>query len=190
MGFRKYAKRFIELELNPVPVKKGSKAPVRVGHHKPISVDEVDLFDFDEIGLSTGYSSLNLQALDFDTKNADDPEAYMEEFDSRVPTNLFNKLVIQRTPSGGFHYIFRCDEIESSQKLSRNKKGEGIIETRALNSYIKCFPSEGYEMVQGNFGAISIITADEKNFLFTIARQMDALYLKDVYKRYSSEDID
>ena len=133
MGFKKYAKRFIELELNPVPVKMGSKAPVRVGHHKSITLQEVSKYDFDEIGLSTGYSSLNLQALDFDTKNAEDPKAYMEEFNSRVPTKLFQKMVIQETPSGGFHYIFRCDEIESSQKLARNKKGEGIIETRALN---------------------------------------------------------
>lgn len=190
MGFKKYAERFIELELNPVPVKMGSKAPVRVGHHKPITLQEVSKYNFDEIGLSTGYSSLNLQALDFDTKNADDPKAYMEDFNSRVPTKLFQKMVIQETPSGGFHYIFRCDEIESSQKLARNKKGEGIIETRALNSYIKCFPSKGYVMVQKNFSEISIISSDEKNFLFTIARQMDALYLKDVYKRYSSEDID
>jgi hypothetical protein len=177
MGFKKYAKRFIELDLNPVPVKRGSKAPVRSGHHKPITTSEVDNYAFDEIGISTGYSSLNLQALDFDTKNAEDPKAYMEEFDSRVPSTLYEKMVIQKTPSGGYHYIFRCDEIESSQKLSRNKKGEGIIETRALNSYIKCFPSEGYTMEQKKFSEISFISSDEKNFLFTIARQMDALYL-------------
>ena len=187
---QKIATRLLELELNPVPVKVGSKAPVRSGHHKPISKEEIKNYNFEEIGISTGYSSLNLQALDFDTKNAEDPAEYMEMFNSRVPTVLSDKLVIQRTPSGGFHYIFRCDEIESSQKLARNKKGEAIIETRALNSYIKCFPSKGYEMVKGTFSEIQIISPEEKQFLFTVSRQMDALYLKDVYKRYSKEDIE
>jgi hypothetical protein len=187
---QKIAKRFLELELNPVPVRSGSKAPVRKGHHKPITVEEIKDYEFEEIGISTGYSSLNLQALDFDTKNAEDPDEYMRIFDSRVPTALADKLVIQKTPSGGFHYIFRCDEIESSQKLARNKKGEAIIETRALNSYIKCFPSKGYEMERGLFSGIQIISPEEKQFLFTVSRQLDALYLKDVYKRYSSEDIE
>lgn len=188
--FQKIAKRLIDLELNPVPVEKGTKTPLRKKHYSPITKNEVKDFDFEEIGISTGYSSLNLQALDFDTKNTEDPDEYMDEFNSRIPSALFDKLVIQKTPSGGFHYIFRCDEIESSQKLARNKKGEGIIETRALNSYIKCFPSKGYEMVQGDFTKIQIISESEKRFLFNISKQLDALYLKDIYKRYSKEDID
>ena len=187
---KKIAKRLISLELNPVPVKRGTKIPVREGHYKPIKVSEVDNFAFEEIGISTGYSSLNLQALDFDTKNADDADAYMETFNERIPSTLMEKLVIQRTPSGGFHYLFRCEEIESSQKLARSKTGEGIIETRALNSYIKCFPSEGYVMTQGDFSLIQTISMEEKRFLFTIAKQMDALYVKEVYKRYSDEDIE
>jgi hypothetical protein len=187
---QKIANRFLELELNPVPVKYGTKIPLRKKHHTPISKEEIKEYDFEEIGISTGYASLNLQVLDFDTKNVKDPEEYMETFNSRIPSVLFDKLVIQRTPSGGFHYIFRCDELESSQKLARNKKGEGVIETRALNSYIKCYPSEGYEMTQKTFSDIEIISVAEKRFLFTISKQLDALYLKDVYKRYSKDDID
>lgn len=187
---QKIANRFLELELNPVPVKYGTKIPLRKKHHTPISKDEINKYDFEEIGISTGYSSLNLQVLDFDTKNVKNPDEYMETFNSRIPSVLFEKLVIQKTPSGGFHYIFRCDEIESSQKLARNKKGEGVIETRGLNSYIKCFPSNGYEMTQKSFDKISIISVSEKRFLFTISKQLDALYLKDVYKRYSKDDID
>lgn len=187
---QKTASRFLELDLNPVPVKIGTKIPLREKHFSPIPKEDIINFDFEEIGVSTGYSSLNLQALDFDTKNADDPDDYMETFNSRVPTALLDKLVIQKTPSGGYHYLFRCEEIESSQKLARNKKGEGIIETRALNSYIKTFPSEGYEMVQKTFANIPMITVAEKQFLFVISKQLDELYIKDVYKRYSKEDVD
>ena len=181
--------RLLELELNPVPVKYGTKIPLRKKHHTAISKDEIKEYAFEEIGISTGYSSLNLQVLDFDTKNIQNPDEYMENFNCRIPSTLFEKLVIQKTPSGGFHYIFRCDEIESSKKLARNKRGEGVIETRGLNSYIKCYPSDGYEMIQKSFNDITIISTSEKRFLFTISKQLDELYLKDVYKRYSKDDI-
>ena len=184
------AKRFLELSLNPVPVKVGSKIPLRKEHQTTIEKEEIDSYSFDEIGISTGYASLNLQALDFDTKNADDPDKYMEDFNKRVPKELFSKLVIQRTPSGGFHYIFRCEEIESSKKLARNKKGAAVIETRAVGSYIKTFPSKGYVMVQNDFSKVVTITPEERNLLMIISKQFDELYVKDTYSRFSKEDKD
>jgi len=183
-------RKFISLNLNPVPVKKGSKEPLRKRHTEPIQDEEVDRLSFEEIGVSTGYASLNLEALDFDLKNTDDPKEFMERFNKMIPTALYNKLVIQTTPSGGFHYIYRCSKIESNRKLARNKKGAATIETRGIGGYIKCSPSEGYKCISDRrFSDITYIEEDERLQLFIIAKQFDELHKKDVIQRFSKEDL-
>lgn len=190
MSFKKIAKRFLELGLNPVPVELGSKAPVRKDHTSLIPSSDIENFDFEEIGVSTGYASGNLEALDFDTKNVENPEVFMETFESLVPKELYEKLVIQQTGSGGQHYIYRCISISGNQKLARNKTGEATIETRGVGGYIKTFPSEGYKMIQGDFSKVQTITESERNILLTLARQRDELLVRDVEKRYSAQEKD
>ena len=190
MGFKKIAKRFLELGLNPVPVELGSKAPVRKDYTSLIPLSDVENFDFEEIGVSTGYASGNLEGLDFDTKNVENPKVFMETFESLVPKELYEKLVIQETGSGGQHYIYRCITISGNQKLARNKAGEATIETRGVGGYIKTFPSKGYRMLQGDFSKVQTITESERNILLTLARQRDELLVRDVEKRYSAQEKD
>lgn len=190
MGFKKVAKRLLELGLNPVPVQLGSKAPVRTNHTSLIPLSEVDNYEFEEIGISTGYASGNLEALDFDTKNVENPKVFMETFKSLVSKELYEKLIVQKTSSGGEHWIYRCITISGNQKLARNKSGEATIETRGVGGYIKTFPSEGYEMIQGDFSKVQTITESERNVLLTLARQRDELLVRDVEKRYSTQEKD
>lgn len=183
--------KLISLSLNPVPVKKGTKVPVRKLHHEKISEDELKTLVFEEVGISTGYASLNLEALDFDLKNAEDPEGFLHSFNQMLPKELLDKLVVQKTPSGGRHYLYRCDVIESNQKLARNLKGAATIETRGIGGYIKCAPSEGYKLVsKKTFSEIPFITEQERKMLFVVAKQKDELNKKDVHKRFSSEDLE
>ncbi len=185
--------RFLEISLNPVPVKKDSKVPIRKDHNSSFSENEIEEYDWKnlDIGISTGFSSMGLEVIDFDLKNTENPKQFMLDFEKQIPTELFNKLVRQSTPSGGFHYIYRSEKIESNQKLARNKKGSAIIETRGIGGYIKCFPSEGYEIVSKNsFDKIPYLTEDERNFLIIISKQKDELILQDHRKRLSDEDKD
>lgn len=185
---KQVAKRLLELDLNPVPVKKGSKVPLRKGHTELITEDEIDNYDFEEIGISTGYSSLNLEVLDFDLKNTENPEDYMSRYNKLIPKELFDKLVIQSTPSGGYHYIYRCAKIEANQKLARGKKGAAVIETRGIGGYIKAFPSAGYNMVQNKYSDVKVITESERDTLINLAKQRDELLTRDVYKKFGEED--
>lgn len=183
--------KFIELTLNPVPVKYGTKIPIRPKHNSVFKKSELEDYVFEEIGISTGYASLNLEALDFDTKNTNDPEAFIKDFESAIPESLLAKLVVQSTPSGGVHYLYRCSTIENNQKLARNKQGAATIETRGIGGYIKCSPSVGYKLIsKKTFSEIPYITPEERNLLITICRQMDELVKRDVYKRYSREDLE
>tara|TARA_R110000851_G_scaffold291462_5_gene445841 strand:- start:2757 stop:4619 length:1863 start_codon:yes stop_codon:yes gene_type:complete len=184
-------KRFIELSLNPVPVRLGTKEPNRKGFTEKMESTDRSLYNFEEVGISTGYSSLNLEVLDFDLDKTEDPVAFMKAYNKMVPKDLHKKLVKQNTPKGGQHYVYRCPKIESNQKLARNKKGEATIETRGIGGYIKCYPSEGYTMVEGNtWSDVTTITEEERELLFIIARQQDELLKRDVSKRYSAEDIE
>ncbi len=184
-------KRYIELSLNPVPVKKGTKVPIREKHTTVFTLDEVDKYNFEEIGISTGYASMNLEALDFDLKNTDNPDEFIISFENMIPEVLLSKLVISSTPSGGRHYIYRCKDIEANQKLARNMEGAATIETRGIGGYIKCYPSEGYSFIsEKKFNEIPYITVQERNFLLNICRQKDKLAKRDIYKKYSTEDLD
>lgn len=187
---KKAIRRLIDLGLNPVPVEVGSKKPIRESWDTPLSKEEADTFDFEEIGIATGYVSLNLEALDFDTKNVEDPEKFMEEYNRSIPKSLLDKLTPQSTPSGGMHYLYRCEVIESNQKLARNKEGKATIETRGIGGYIKCAPSKGYKLLDDKkFSDVQVITEGERKLLFIAARQKDELLQRDVYKKHSQEDI-
>jgi len=185
--------KLVELSLNPVPVKMGTKEPAIKRHAEKLEQDELDNIYhlFEQVGISTGYASMNLEALDFDLKNTEDPEKFMHDFNKMLPQELLDKLVVQSTPSGGMHYIYRCDVIGANQKLARNEQGAATIETRGIGGYIKCAPSKGYKLTsKKTFSEIPFITEQERKFLFIIAKQKDELNVKDVRKRYSSEDLE
>lgn len=189
---KKIVKKFLEISLNPVPVEAGTKVPLRKKHQTAFHEDEIDDFDWGslEIGVSTGFASLNLEVLDFDLKNTEE-EDFLDKYNQNIPEGLMNRLVIQKTPSGGFHYLYRCDSIEGNQKIARNERGEAVIETRGINGYIKCAPSDGYELVSSNtFAEIPYITKEERGLLLSVAKQMDRLNFREIYKKYSSEDLD
>lgn len=190
MNLRKQAEEFLELGLNPVPVEKGTKVPLRKEHPTRIHKEEIQNFNWPEIGVSTGYASDNLEVLDWDLKNEEDPDKLLNDFMSLVGKELLQKLVVQSTPSGGFHFMYRCDHIESSQKLAKNEKGLAIIETRGIGGYIKCWPSEGYELEKRDFAQIPYITSEERFRLFVAARKLNRLIKEDSANRVPQEQRD
>lgn len=69
---------------------------------------------------------------------------------------------------------------EESKKLAlkayENDKVRVLIETRGLGGQIVCFPSEGYEIIYGDFYSINEITPQERDILFTCARRMNEYF--------------
>lgn len=185
---QKVAKEYLSFGLNPVPVSE-NKEPLREKHSTvPITEKEIEDFKFDNIGISTGSISGGLEAIDFDLKNAENPEKIMKSFKSKVSLSLLKKLVIQTTMSGGYHMVYRCEDVSSSRKLAKNSEGKAIIETRGEGGYIKCYPSDGYEMIQGSFEHIPIITPEERLQLFVSAKMLNSLLVKEANKKRSKEE--
>lgn len=144
--------------------------------------------------LLCGAVSGNLEALDFDF-NADRLEAW-RQLVSRADPSLVDRLVVQRTQSGGAHVLYRCDEgVERSTKLAKrwvpsDVPGRGqvggkavefrntpagcgavitLIETRGKGGLVLCAPTEGYTLLQGDLTALPVLSGNERDLLIQAA---------------------
>lgn len=60
-----------------------------------------------------------------------------------------------------------------AEKSSKNDKERVLLETREEGGYIACYPTEGYEMMFGDFFSISELLPEERETLHSIARQFN-----------------
>ena len=119
-----------------------------------------------------GKVSGNLEIIDFDNQGELFP-AWSE----KIPSDLKAKLVIEKTPSGGHHVAYRCnDEVCGNIKLAQGER-EGklttLIETRGNGGLILCAPGDGYELVQGDYTHLALLTAAEREILLQAAWSFD-----------------
>lgn len=122
-----------------------------------------------------GEVSGNLEIIDFDEKGlAFGPWADKVRNDDLV-SGLFDRLVIEQSPSGGFHVIYRCElPVAGNQKLAKTADAKTLIETRGEGGLFLCAPTEGYELQQGDFGSIPKISPVERNVLLQLAKSFNA----------------
>lgn len=126
------------------------------------------------VGVVCGAVSGNLEVIDIDNKNGIATEIF-EDICKQITNNridLFDKLVIEKSIRNGYHLIYRCDKIEGSRKLARQKNEDGEIfadiETRGEGSYCVVYPTPGYERIQKNILKVEKITVEERDFLFEL----------------------
>lgn len=126
----------------------------------------------DAVCIIGGKVSGNLECIDFDSK----AEAF-PEWARRVDKSTLMRLVIENTPSGGKHVVYRVDgEVEGNQKLAqgvRNGKYTTLIETRGEGGIFLCAPSPGYVLEQGEFEHLPVISKAERNSLLEAARSLN-----------------
>ncbi len=123
---------------------------------------------FDAVCFLCGRASGHVEAIDFDAGG--------ESFDAwckAVPAELLNRLVMESTPSGGWHVIYRCiAAVSGNLKLAQRKEGEKIvtlIETRGEGGLILCAPTAGYEIVQGDLANPPVLSDPERDVLLQAA---------------------
>ncbi len=138
------------------------------------------------LGLICGKISGNMEVIDIDLKydiSGDLYDRYTRLLNDNA-SGLYNRLMILKTPSGGYHWIYRCEEIQGNQKLARREatgdeltikreKWKVLIETRGEGGYIASFPSKGYEVIQGKFSEIPTISTSERDVILSCARTFD-----------------
>lgn len=180
-------KHFLKQGLNILPVGNNKIPQVKgwkVYQNKMINLDDVG--DFEAVAIITGKISGNAELIDIDQKNClnkDIRERYKQMVESFQP-GLWGKLVECKTKNGGYHLFYRCSEIGSNVKLcsrmatneeldTTQEKQKVLIETRSEGGYFLCYPSEGYEVIQGKLLSPPTITKEEREVLMNAARALD-----------------
>lgn len=175
MNFKDIAEEYLMAGLNPMPLKENKSPNLPVGH--PYLYEEnLDYVNFDskytsKIGVACGKVSSNLLCIDFDCHQGQNIEAV---FNSYINTQAFKFLVtlkkvsVYKTPSGGFHIIFRTETPLKGKVLAKYENGDTMIETRGNGQYIACYPSKGYQFLNGcDILEVSELSNEETEYLLS-----------------------
>ena len=166
---------YLRAGLSVLPINPSTKRPklstwTRLQTERLSEEDaERAFYDNPWIGIIGGKVSGNLEIIDFDNHSTD-MQAWFNEFKAYIDT--FG-LPYERTPSGGYHVFYRCDEpIEGNRKLAsiydpNECKPICIIETRGEGGYVVTAPSKGYLMIEGDLTSIPTITKEARDQLIS-----------------------
>lgn len=154
------------------------------------------------IGIVCGKVSGGLEVLDIDCKydNTGTLFADLKNLINEADKTLLSKMVVEKTPSGGYHFIYKCEIIEGNKKLAQRyttdeekiktpkEKVKALLETRGEGGFIACTPTLGYELVFGSFSEIKTITSEERAVLFDCAKTFNSVYAE-VYEKKEQKEI-
>lgn len=141
------------------------------------------------LAIICGKISGNLEAIDVDCKYDLTGTLFddiMQRIIDELP-DLAPRLVIAKTVNAGYHIIYRSEKIEGNKKLAfrettaeekkanPHEKHKALVESRGEAGYIAAVPTEGYKFTTGaaSIRNIPIITAEERDHLFEIARSFN-----------------
>jgi hypothetical protein len=141
----------------------------------------------DALCVICGQVSGNLEVLDFDNQG--------ELFDAwldAIPQVICDRLVVEQTPSGGYHVAYRCPEgISGNLKLAaglRDGKRMTLIETRGEGGLVLCAPTEGYELLQGDYARLGALSGNERITLLDAAWRLNELVEENKAEKQTGED--
>lgn len=102
---------------------------------------------------------------------------------------IYAKLVVEKSVSGGTHYWYRVESDMPSTKLARleysdadrwalgdkysNTQVGSIIETRGNGGYGIVAPTPGYELMERGFLDLKLLSEEERDILWQIARSFN-----------------
>lgn len=133
--------------------------------------------------LICGRVSGNLFIIDIDVKYKEGCDAVLFGDLAKIYPQLFTRLRIHKTPSGGYHIIYRIigDKVPGNEKLAsrypttdelatnpKDKKPKAFIETRGEGGYAVAPPSLGYSVHQDR--PIPEITWEEHCSIINLCR--------------------
>ena len=173
-SFKEVALQYIEAGLCALPAIRQEKRPV-VGRWKPYqsrfpTEAEWEGWKFaDAICIVGGKISGNLLMIDFDQQGKALPD-----FKEKIDPELYSRLVIEQSQSGGFHIVVRSEAaVPGNIALAKDPNGKVLIETRGEKGIFLCAPTPGYVFTQGDFQNIPVLTAQEVETLLQAAWSLD-----------------
>lgn len=149
---------------------------------------QMEYRDTTAVAVVCGEVSGNLEIIDIDIKYKAGIDALLFKSIQSLYPDLYDKLRIHKSPSGGYHILYRIHnhEVPGSTKLAgRNttheereaqiaagrkkpSKEANFLETRGEGGYALAPPSMGYSIHKDN--PIPTLTWDERNSLITLCK--------------------
>lgn len=127
----------------------------------------------DALCLVCGKVSGNLEVIDFDHGGE-----LFESWKSKIPAEILSRVLIEKTPSGGYHVAYRsekeiCGSLKLAEGIRETGKYQTLIETRGEGGLFLCAPSRDYTLIQGNYARLPVLTAKERDTILQAAYDMD-----------------
>ena len=176
------AKEYLKAQLSVIPTKEDKRPALpswKTYQSQRLKEEEVEgLFtgaNVTGLAIICGAISGGLEVIDVDTKH-DTTGSLWDELRGLVEDNLpelYKRLVIAQTKSGGYHIYYRCSSVAGNLKLATKLNREVLIETRGEGGYVIAPPAPGYTYIQGAPGNIPTITPEEREVLFSISKSFN-----------------
>jgi hypothetical protein len=175
------------------PRQDGTKAPSTVDgtweqfQEHPPSADQLEDWYSDPqrtgVGFVGGQVSGGLELFEFEGRAAGVVGRFMNLACERGLGDLMNLLIdgySEKTPSGGLHLIYRCEET-GCVKLAKAADGKDLIETKGEGGYMIVAPTNGsvhptgrsYEQLRGGVDTIPTISPQQRRQLHELAAYFD-----------------
>jgi hypothetical protein len=162
-------KKLIALGYNVIPLNddKTPKKAWKDFQDKPVNT----CVESNYYGLICGYN--DVECIDVDLKvlaskqERDEFIKHLSEYIDNHIEEYKKKIVIKKTRSGGYHFIYRAKNIEGNLKLAKllNHK-EAIIETRGLGGYVCMYE----DVVNLDYHQLEFISNEERDIIISICR--------------------
>jgi len=170
-------KKYIESGLSCLPVKQNKAPDISSWRNVEIGLNEFNSFG---VGIKCGKESGGLECLDFDNHFGDAKKTISEFIKAIAELYEKHKFPIQSTQSGGYHLLYRCDNISGNQKLASKPKLENnrwrpdaIIETRGEGGYFVAAPTKGYSILRNDIFKIPRISIEERLEIIEVCKSFN-----------------
>lgn len=174
--YRDIAQMYYDEDFNCIPLKDDKSPALPSGmnylYEKLHPIDS--RFVSYGLGITCGIASDGMECIDFDAHQGQKIEPIFNQFVSDPEAAAIiseNNVALYKTPSGGFHIVYRCKQTTKTQTLARYPDGNVMIEVRAGGAYIAVDPTPGYELIGGaELIKIGHIVTRERDYLLELAR--------------------
>lgn len=185
------ARSLFENGLQVIPIKHGTKEPAdgikdlsRL-RQRPLHEGNIPFyFDKDKVDIGIMLRR-NMEVIDIDEKNLKGITRQFLTTLERANPELYEKLCIEMTPTGGAHILYYSEIIGGNTILARANATPHPVTTierinEANKSYIKCSPSDGYRFIKGNPIEMPHLSGEERNWLCAFAVSFNKVIIPEV----------
>lgn len=202
------SREYHAIGLSVIPID-SYKKPVGKWKHKQYQLvsPNGEFKDCYGIGFICGSISGNVEVVDIDVKY-DLTGTLLQDYTALVKSfypDLLERVTVQKTMNNGYHFIYKCEEIEGNKKLAQrystddeklakpNDKIKVLIETRGEGGYLAMAPTPKYKVVRGALTNIPTITKEERRTLLdcalTFNQVFETSYIKSEQKKIYTQNI-